>query len=338
MKELSVMVCCYNSAERLPKTLEYLANQKVPENVEWEIILVDNNSTDGTKEVAEQYWKEIGPLIEFTVVKEPLPGLSRARRCGVEKSKGKYILYCDDDNWLDKNYLSNAIQIMEKDSWIGVLGGIGSPVFETEKPIWFDPYTISYALGPQGEKNGEITFTKGYVYGAGSIFRRQVLEELFSKDFEHLLSDRKGKKLISGGDNELGYCIAFMGYKIYYSENLKFKHFIPAQRLNLTYLKGLRIGYANSYDVVKSYQTILFSRGKKRRNFYDRRNEYKKYLKEIFLALRKRRVDNIDDAAFTSIFYSRFYIIINGIFNWRSNIENEKKIFDFYNQINKIEN
>ncbi len=81
-KGVSIIICCYNSAHRLPKTLAHLKTQVVSQIIPWEVIVVDNASTDGTDQVAKTQWGEL-PGVPFRVVNEPRPGLSNARNLGV---------------------------------------------------------------------------------------------------------------------------------------------------------------------------------------------------------------------------------------------------------------
>ena len=100
---ISVIICCYNSSTLLPRTLEHLALQDVPENILWELIIVDNNSNDDTAEVARKEWEKYKIDIPFKVVYESNPGLSYARQKGVKEASFELLLFCDDDNWLEKN-------------------------------------------------------------------------------------------------------------------------------------------------------------------------------------------------------------------------------------------
>lgn len=77
---ISIVICCYNSAQRLPLTLVHLAAQKVADNFPWEVIVVNNASTDNTEEAAFSSWDR--ESIEMRVVYEPQPGLSYARHRG----------------------------------------------------------------------------------------------------------------------------------------------------------------------------------------------------------------------------------------------------------------
>ncbi|WPP52620.1 glycosyltransferase [Catalinimonas niigatensis] len=251
---VSVIICCHNSARRLPETLKYIAYQKVPESISWEVILVDNASTDNTTESASKLWKENGRPTSLRILEEKQVGLSFARHAGFTNAKYEYCLFCDDDNWLDRNYVTTAYKIMQKDGQIGVLGGVGEAVCETEKPEWFEDYKQCYAVGPQSTVEGDITKLKGHVYGAGAVFRKSVYDSLVCAGFKNILKDRTGKSLSSGGDVELCYVYALNGWKIFYSHKLKFQHFIPSGRLNKRYPRRIIREYKKCEVVLMLYK------------------------------------------------------------------------------------
>src|SRR6187402_3359199 len=93
---ISVIICCYNSALRIEKTLDHLAAQAV-NDISWEIILVDNASVDNTAEIARAFWnKNHADKVILNIVTEYKPGLSSARLTGVSASAYEYLILCDD--------------------------------------------------------------------------------------------------------------------------------------------------------------------------------------------------------------------------------------------------
>lgn len=234
MHGVSVIICCYNSAVRLRETLKHLSLQNVPPGVPWEIIVVDNHSTDDTKEAALQIWSDFEKDIPFKIIEEPRQGLSFARETGAKNACYEFLLYCDDDNWLDDKYVHYAYCIMKENNKIGVLGGGVDGVFETEKPVWFERFQAAYAIGKPLAKSG-IANARTYLAGAGMVIRKSALELLQIFHFEQLLSDRKGNELSSGGDVELCIILRFLDYDLYYDERLKLKHFMPSKRLTWKY-------------------------------------------------------------------------------------------------------
>src|SRR5258707_15236118 len=120
---VSVIICCFNSAARIAPTLEHLYNQKNISLSGWEVIIIDNCSTDNTSEKASKIWESFGPeKPRFKIVNESTPGLSTAREKGLDEAYYDYVLFCDDDNWLDENYLGIALNIMQNNPRIGALG------------------------------------------------------------------------------------------------------------------------------------------------------------------------------------------------------------------------
>ena len=241
---ISIIVCCYNSALRLNKTLECIALQKVPDDLKWEVIIVDNNSTDSTSLIAESEWKKYNLAIPFKIVAEKKQGLSYARKTGVENAAYSILVFCDDDNHLKNNYISHAYEIMQVNSNIGIAGGQSLPDFETEKPFWFNKFEYAYAVGKQLQQTG-IANQRKYLTGAGIVIRKEIFSILDEIGFTSMLSDRKGNSVSSGGDSEICLLALFLGYDLYYDEALQFTHFIPTNRLQWRYcVKMITKGFA----------------------------------------------------------------------------------------------
>jgi glycosyltransferase involved in cell wall biosynthesis len=253
-KGISILICCYNSTSRLKPTLEHISKQQVDINIPWEVIVIDNNSSDGTGEYAIKIWQNLNCLIPFQVVDELISGLSNARKKGITTSKYEYILFCDDDNWLAPNYVNIAFNIMEKDKTIGLAGGWSTATSEIDLPPWFTQSPMFFAVGKQYKKTG---IAENYLYGAGLILRYTCFRELTEKSFSFLLSDRKGNTLSSGGDVELCYAIQLLGYKLWYDEDLYFQHFMPSDRLTMKHYIKLRKGISKSDVILSAYKAVL---------------------------------------------------------------------------------
>jgi len=285
---VSIVICCYNSSELLPVTLRHIINQKVPDDIPWEIIIVDNASTDNTSEIAKNIWENHNCLAPFKIVKESEPGLSAARLKGFNTAKYDFIVLCDDDNWLHEDYVKNVYDIMLSNSLIGVLGGQSKAEFNVLKPKWFDDWKDSYAIGTQDSNDGDLTFTRGYVWGASMCVRKKAWDHLSSTGFKSKLTDRKGNTLSSGGDTEICFALRNEGWKIWYDHRLKFKHFISEKRLNWNYLKKLFRGFGQASPGLDRYAIINPNKLKKNKpvsEIYSVRKE----LHKTFSILRKTR-------------------------------------------------
>ena len=253
MDGVSVIICCYNSADVLPETLEYIAKQVVDKTLMWEVILVDNASTDNTSVIAKMCWDSYNHYVSFKVVFEGEPGLSHARLKGISEASFSFLLFCDDDNLLASDYIQTGYSIMTKKTQVALLGGKGEPRINGICPDWFDRYAYQYAVGAQAAHSKDITIERGFVYGAGSFLRASAYQDLIGKGFKYTLTGRKGKSLVSGEDNELGYALSLLGYSIYYDASLNFIHVLSTERLSFSYLKSLKRAVAYSAVLLIPY-------------------------------------------------------------------------------------
>jgi glycosyltransferase involved in cell wall biosynthesis len=253
----SVIVCCYNSANRLPKTLSYLVNQDFL--LPWEIILINNNSSDDTAKVGQAEWKKcINPNVTFKMIDEEKPGLNYARKKGIEAAKYEYIIFCDDDNWLVYNYLSVAYDILRNNFWVGAIGGECIAVIDepSHRSAWFETYKSNYAIGKQSTVNGDIT-SRGYLWGAGLVTTKTIYNKCIRNDFPFFLTDRTGKSLASGGDSELCKRIILKGYYLFYDDRLILYHYIPENRLKINYLNELLKGIDAAGEELSKYDKLI---------------------------------------------------------------------------------
>ena len=259
----SIIICAYNAERRLEKNLQHLALLDIPGDFNVELILVDNNSTDKTQESAQKIWNRLKQPFPLHIVEEPNPGLSNARRKGVLTAQYQYGIFCDDDNWLDEKYLVHAKEIFDAHPQVGVIGGCSVPVSEAEFPAWFYTKCGSYAVGVQADSDGDITWRK-FVWGAGMCFRVLPFQTLYLNGIEHLTTDRKGSVLTSGGDGEISAWFVFLGYKLYYTSKVKFKHLMPADRLTDEYYHGF-FGkhYPSMWDSYSHFMTVRYFLGVK---------------------------------------------------------------------------
>lgn len=254
---VSVVICCYNSVERLPETLRHVARQSVPEHVRWEVIAVDNASTDRTAEVAHELWSAYGRPVPLRVVEERIPGVSAARERGFAEAAYEFIIYCDDDNWLGPDYVRLVYELMVEHPSMGAVGGQGRAVGETKLPDWFERYSRYYAVGTQGAMSGNVTEAKGYLYGAGLAVRRSALFTVKQLGFRRRLSDRTPGTLASSGDAELAYLIRLSGYGLWFDARLEFAHFMPSGRLRWKYFLALVDGAHRSRPYLDAYLLAL---------------------------------------------------------------------------------
>lgn len=256
MKGVSIIICCYNSASRLPETIKHIALQEVNTDIHWELIIVNNNSSDNTKVIAHSEWKKYNLQTSFFIIDQPVPGLSNARKKGVENAKFEYIIFCDDDNWLDKNYINVAYDLMEQYTEIGAAGGMSTAVSDSNFPDWFNEVQNSYAVGKQSKTSGPIT-QRGYLWGAGIVIRKNLLDIVYNLDIETQLIGRNGSNLSAGDDSEICKWIILLRKELYYDESLIFKHFIAKERLTCAYKEKLFKGFDQTSTILKQYDLAI---------------------------------------------------------------------------------
>jgi hypothetical protein len=119
---------------------------------------------------------------------------------------------------------------------VGACGGASEAVCEITPPPWFEHQCKYYAIGPQAHQAGDITWDRGWLWGAGLTIRRSAWDSLVEKGFQPLLEDRRGTQLSNGGDVELCFALRLAGWRIWYDPRLHFRHFLEAHRLNWSYL------------------------------------------------------------------------------------------------------
>ncbi len=240
---ISIIVCCHNSSELLPRTLQHLRAQQSDE-IPWEIVLVDNASTDDTAKAATEFWTNSFSPAPLRVVTEPELGLSFARRRGVNEAKYEFLCFVDDDNWVAPDWVQHVWNVMTKNPSVGACGGLSQAEFGGLRPPWFDSYAYLYAILPETNIAGDVTVSRT-LWGAGLTVRRSALNDLYERfGFESVLVGRRGTQLSSGEDTELCLALRLAGWSLWLEPRLTFRHYLPARRLSWQYLRRLAYGSA----------------------------------------------------------------------------------------------
>jgi glycosyltransferase involved in cell wall biosynthesis len=249
---VSVVICSHNGDTRLRPTLEHLAAQKEA-RVPWEVIVVDNASTDSTSQLAVECWPEAAP-VSLRVVREPRLGLSHARERGFAESQYEVVSFIDDDNWVCDSWITVVAEIFTMYPDVGACGGLSEAVPECDPPEWFDRYCAVLAVGSPVKSPGFMA--AGTLWGAGLCIRKSAWSEIVRAGFRSRLTDRKGALTTSCGDTEICFALRLAGWQLWYEPSLQFKHYIPAQRLSWAYFRRLHRGIGKSI-AVHGYEFML---------------------------------------------------------------------------------
>jgi glycosyltransferase involved in cell wall biosynthesis len=134
---LSVVICCHNGVSRLATTLDHLKKQESPP-VPWEVLVIDNASTDGTAEFARSHWQN-GPA-PLRVINEARLGVRYARERGYLEASYEFLGFVDDDNWVASDWVRTAYGIISSESGLGAVGSIRNAACEVSSPAWFDDF------------------------------------------------------------------------------------------------------------------------------------------------------------------------------------------------------
>ncbi len=222
-------------------TLAGLCAQTLPTD-QWEFLLIDNASEVGREPDADLGWHPGARLI-----REEKLGLTPARLRGIREAQGDLLVFVDDDNILDPDYLETAQRIAMEKPYLGSWSGQCRGRFDEEPPEWTRRYWGNLAIREFKEDRWSNLprLADTMPCGAGLCVRREVamhylkLNESGQRGFQF---DRTGDSLVSGGDNDLAGCACDLGMGVGLIAELGLAHLIPANRLTLDYLCRLAEG------------------------------------------------------------------------------------------------
>ncbi|PPS42804.1 glycosyltransferase [Chroococcidiopsis sp. TS-821] len=253
---ISVIICTHNpNLYYLDKVLMALKSQTLVLE-QWELLLVDNANRQLLSKEIDLTWHP-----QARHIREEELGLTPARLRGIKEARGHLLVFVDDDNVLEQNYLEVALQISKNWSNLGAWGGIIQPEFEQQPPEWTKPYWIHLAIRDfDRDKWSNLAYQNETTpCGAGMCVRKVVAEkyaELLHNDSRRSQLDRRGKQLISCGDTDLALTSCDIGLGTGNFTALKLTHLIPSNRLQEDYLVKLLEGIG--YSVI----ILDFLRGK----------------------------------------------------------------------------
>lgn len=245
--KISIIICTYNRAESLNRALHSIMTMSVPDNLLWEIITVDNNSQDNTKEIVENFRIKSGLNVFY--VFEDKKGLSNARNRGIKEAHGEIIAFIDDDVIVDEYWLVNLHKGFEIYN-PAVLAGKAIIRNESHLPKWFSK-AISDPLGGFDKGDNIIIADSQYSQqigtGANMSFKREIFDKVgfFRTDL-----GRKGNKLYMGEETELYWRIKNLGEKCIYYPFAIVYHCVDPKRISKNYIRKwfFRIGEWNYFS------------------------------------------------------------------------------------------
>ncbi len=234
----TIAIPTFNGERRLPQLLDCLRSQICTEEFTWEIIVIDNNSQDKTREVIHQYqtdWPEAYPLRYYF---EPQQGLAFARQRAIDEAKGTWVGFLDDDNLPASDWVTEAYSFAQSYPQAGAFGGQIHGNFEVPPPANFHRIQSFLAIRERG--------SKPHLYkpdslslppGAGLVVRKQAWCATVPRQLQ--LIGRVNGSTLAGEDFETLLYLHQGGWEIWYCPTLHSHHQIPQERLEQASLMSL---------------------------------------------------------------------------------------------------
>lgn len=230
--KLSVIICTYNRIELLPYCFNSILNQSYSEN-DVEYILINNNSTDSTKEYVLSFLQEHQDL-GLRYVEEFDQGLSNARNRGIREAKGKWVAFIDDDAIMYDNYVQEVINVIDSNPSFIAFGGKIIVHFLGNPPKWQNPYVNSlFGYFDKGDSSFKFK-SNSYPRGSNMIFKKLVFDDI---GFFDPNLGRLKKNLGGNEEKDLFYRIFKAGYTVMYLPNLVIKHIAPPERTTKSFVR-----------------------------------------------------------------------------------------------------
>ncbi len=293
--KVSIIIPTFNREAQLRRTLYHLG--QLPEHPsQYEILVVDNGSTDGTSNCVKEF-KDSNPQIPINYFYDPIPGLLTGRHRGAKEAKGEILTFIDDDVHVSKKWLSAILAIMGTKPEVMLLTGPCLPLYEITPPQWVDElwrheptgkYCGWYSLLDFGNEIKLIDPT--FVWGLNFSIRTSAFEKLQGFHPDNIAAHLQAFQ----GDGETGLSIKATdsGMIALYDPNAMLYHEIQKDRLTIEYLKKRAFyqGVCNSFTQIRR-EHGLYSKSKT-----DKSNHSDPIVKVLKTKIRKmlKRMDMLD--------------------------------------------
>lgn len=229
----TVALCTHNHADRLERTLADLAAIDVPKAA-WELLVIDNASRDATPQLLARHIWPAGWQVR--VVHEDKLGLSNARNRAIREARGEYLVFIDDDETPDRDWLCALERLVETHA-PDAFGGRIRVLFEDRRPPWLTDELLGF-LGELNRDDGIVPLTSPATsfYGGNFGFRRSVCDSVGGFD-AHL--GRKGTDNTGGEEVDFYRRLLAADLKVWWTPEAIIHHRIQAVKLDRAYFRDL---------------------------------------------------------------------------------------------------
>ncbi len=235
--KISAVICSYNRARFIVDAVESVFNQDFDKSL-YEVIVVDNNSSDDTLALLEHYKRE-HPTYNFHYYIEYNQGVAFTRTRCAREAKGEIVAYLDDDSTAQPGWLAGTVAFMDANPATWSTGGKIVPRFLTGIPGWYSKYFFglvgNFDQGPDVKK---LTGAR-YPCGANMAFRKKVFDEIgyFNTDL-----GRKGAGLLANEEKDIYLRILAAGHDVHYLPYVWVLHSVEANKFDKDYVKRHSMG------------------------------------------------------------------------------------------------
>lgn len=254
MVDFTVAIPTYNGEDKLPEMLERLRSQTGTENISWEIIVVNNNSTDNTEKILQEFQDNWSEPFSLKVYVEPQQGAAFARWRAIQEASGELVGFLDDDNLPASDWVAAAYAFGLEYPQAGVYGGQIHPNFEVEPPENIEDIIGFLAIRERGNiPNKYKPEVLSLPPGAAMVVRRQAWLDSVPK--VPIMSGKVAGSMVQGDDWEPLMYIYKAGWEIWYNPAMHTYHQIPRWRLEREYLLSLIHGSCLSFHPLRMIGT-----------------------------------------------------------------------------------
>jgi len=252
--KISVAICTYNRARFITKALDSLSNQNFDKN-NFEVVVVDNNSTDNTQELLKTYQKD-HPSLNFRFVTETNQGVAYTRTRGAMEAKGEIVAYLDDDCMAESNWLNEIAKFYDSHHEAMSTGGRIIPLYLTPIPKWVGKYFWGLVGNYDQGKNVFQMQGVRYPSGANMHFRKTAFEKYgyFDGDL-----GRSGKSLMAGEEKAMYLKLINANEKVYYLPHVIVHHHVEENKFDKEYVKRHSMGIGASERLMNKGSFVKLS-------------------------------------------------------------------------------
>ncbi|WP_448249766.1 glycosyltransferase family 2 protein [Thalassotalea agariperforans] len=228
---ISIVFSTYNGNKTLPLMLDSLIGVKEAFSSAWEIIAVNNNSTDNTEAILNHYAKKL----PITIINQTTPGKNAALNKALPLIKGSLIIFTDDDVIVPKNWLEQYWNVSEKHSEHDVFGGPIRPYWErSPNPEILTKIPMGIAFAVHSDKLTSSQMSPSNLWGPNMAVRKAVLNKV---TFNENIGPRPGSYAM-GSETDFLDRVARHGFKAYFDTEITLQHYIRANQITPKWLHG----------------------------------------------------------------------------------------------------